>query len=230
MVNRGRRLDVNGRARLSGEVRTLRIPVPGLRTLGVCAFAALIAIGAAAWATFASSVIVTNTISSGTMTLVAGATGAKTNRFDISATDMAAGDTVQRTLDLTVGGTITNKELDLLLTASPSTALDTNAAGLTIFIEKCSVAWTEAGSNPAYTSTCSGTQTTVWAVEAVSVMKARTTFALIPTAVSSTLFLKITLTLPTGLTTANTELATFGSLSSTLSFAFSAVQRVGTSR
>ncbi len=222
-------------ARNSRAERFIKLPIPGPRTLFVVGLAVMIAMGGVAWAQFMATVTVTHSAASGSMTLTAGATGAKTNRFDISATTLAIGDTVQRTLDLTVGGTIATKELDLLLTASPSTLLDTSATGLTILIEKCSVAWTEAGSNPAYTSTCSGSQSTVWAVEAVSVMKARNTFALIPTTVSGTLFLKITLTLPAGANNAadnlfqGTAVPPVG-LSSTLSFAFSTVQRVATDK
>ena len=41
--------------------------------------------------------------------------------------------------------------------ASPSSLLDTDATnGLQIAIDKCSVAWTEAGSSPAFTYTCGG--------------------------------------------------------------------------
>jgi hypothetical protein len=57
----------------------------------------------------------------------------------------------------------------LSTTASPSSLLDTEATnGLQMVIEKCSTPWTEAGTAPAYTYTCSGTTSTVLASRAVA--------------------------------------------------------------
>jgi len=56
------------------------------------------------------------------------------------------------------------------VTASPSSLLDTDATnGLQLTIQSCPTAWTEAGTSPAYTYTCTGTATTVLPSRPVSI-------------------------------------------------------------
>ena len=56
----------------------------------------------------------------------------------------------------------------LTTSASTSSLLDTDAVnGLQLTVTSCSVPWTEAGTSPAFTYTCSGTQGTVLASRAV---------------------------------------------------------------
>ena len=58
--------------------------------------------------------------------------------------------------------------MTLTTSASPSSALDTDATnGLQMVIDRCSSAWTEAGSSPNFTYTCSGSTSTVQASRAV---------------------------------------------------------------
>ena len=76
-----------------------------LLSLAALGAAASIA-GMATYATFTSSVSQSQTISSGTVSLNLGATGAATNRLNIGASNIAPGDTMQRSVDLINGGTI----------------------------------------------------------------------------------------------------------------------------
>src|SRR5207302_7761454 len=82
---------------------------------------------------------------------------------------LVAGATLQRAVDVVNSGTISSDNLSsiqLTTTASPSSALDTDATnGLQMVIDKCSVAWTESG--PPYTYTCGGTTSSVLASRAV---------------------------------------------------------------
>jgi hypothetical protein len=76
------------------------------------------------------------------------------NRLSIGASNVVHGDTIQRVADPTNssgGGGDTLSSIVLSTTASPSSLLDTETTnGLQMTIEKCSNAWTEAGTAPAY--------------------------------------------------------------------------------
>src|SRR5438067_5716846 len=121
--------------------------------------------GLGTFATFTSSATGgPQSITSGTVTLNLGATGASSNRLNINATGVSAGDTIQRSVDLINGGNQNMASIPLTTTASPSSILDTDAInGLQMVIDKCSAAWTEAGTSPAFTYTCGGTTTSVLA-------------------------------------------------------------------
>src|SRR3954464_2266601 len=138
-----------------------------LISVAVIATAASIA-GLGTFATFTSSTTATHTVSSGSVTVALGAAGAA-NRLAVNATRIAPGDTMQRAFQLSNSGTIDLASAPTLTTtASPTSLLDTDATnGLQMVIDKCSVAWTEAGSSPAYTYTCGGTTTSVLATRAV---------------------------------------------------------------
>lgn len=186
------------------------------------------AIGAAAamaglgtFATFTSSTSANQTVASGTVTIALGTGGTAANRLTVNASSIAAGDTIQRAADLTNSGTVSLSAIALTTTASPTSLLDTDATnGLQMVIDKCSVAWTEAGSAPAYTYTCSGTTTTVLASRAVigSAM-ALSNLTLTPTATDH---LRVTLTLPSAAGN------TFETLTSTLTYNFTGTQRNAT--
>ena len=68
--------------------------------LGVAASIA----GLATYATFTSSTSASQSVSTGTVTIALGATGASTNRLNVAATNIAAGDTIQRSVDLINSG------------------------------------------------------------------------------------------------------------------------------
>src|SRR5436190_15953687 len=182
-----------------------------LATVALLGAAASIA-GLGTYATFTSSTSQSHAISSGTVTIALGATGASTNRLNIGASALAPGDTIQRSVDLTNSGSLDLASVTLTTTASPSSQLDTDATnGLQMVIDKCSQAWTEAG--PPYTYTCGGTTSSVLASRqvigsnlALSNLSSLTN--------GSTDHLRVTLTLPSGAGN------TLQNQSSTISYAF----------
>jgi hypothetical protein len=90
-------------------------------------------------------------------------------------------------------------------------------------IDKCSVAWTESGTAPAYTYTCGGTTSTVLASRAIIGSNlALSNLAALTT--GSTDHLRVTLTLP------STAGNTFQGLSSTISYNFVGNQRAATNK
>jgi spore coat-associated protein N len=199
---------------------SLRTRFPGrkvLSTLSVLCAAAAIA-GLGTFATFTSSTTpVTHTIASGTLTLSTGAV----NRLGTGASPIAAGDTMQRALDLDYAGSIAFGSVTLTTTASPSSALDTDTTdGLQIAIDRCSVAWTESG--PPYTYTCGGSTSTVLASQAL--IGSNVALSNLTLSAGSTDHLRVTLTLPSS---AGNSLQ---NKSSTISYVFTGVQRAGTDK
>ena len=192
-------------------------------SLGAVGGAASIA-GLGTFATFtASATGGPQQINSGSVSLTLGATGASTNRLNINASGVAAGDTIQRSVELiNNGGNLS--AITLTTSASPSSVLDTDATnGLQMVIDKCSVAWTEAGTSPAYTYTCSGTTTTVLASRAV--IGANLSLSNISATTGGvTDHLRVTLTLPSSADN------TFQNKTSTISYVFTGTQLAATNR
>jgi hypothetical protein len=160
----------------------------------------------------------------GTVTIALGATGASTNRLNLGASGLAAGDTMTRSVDLSNTGNLDLASVSLTTSASPSSALDTDATnGLQLTITRCSQAWTESGSSPAFTYTCGGSQSTVLASQAVIGSNVALSNLTCTTA-GNTDHLLVTLTLPSG---AGNSME---GLSSTLTFAFTGTQRNATNK
>lgn len=192
-----------------------------LATVAVLGAAASIA-GLGTYATWTSTTSQSHTISSGTVTIALGATGASTNRLNIGASGVAPGDTIQRSVDLTNSGSLDLASVTLTTTASPSSLLDTDAAnGLQMVIDKCSVAWTESG--PPYTYTCGGATSSVVASRAVIGSNIALS-NLGATTAGATDHLRVTLTLPSGAGN------TLQNQSSTISYAFTGTQRAATNK
>jgi predicted ribosomally synthesized peptide with SipW-like signal peptide len=178
--------------------------------------------GLGTFATFTSSTSASNSISSGTVTIALGATGAATNRLNVNATNIAAGDTIQRSFDLTNSGSLDLASVTLTTTAAPSSLLDTDVTnGLQMVVDKCSVAWTESG--PPYTYTCPGTLTSVIASRAVIGANLNMP-GLAALTSGGTDHLRVTLTLPAAAGN------TFQNLTSGLTYAFTGTQRAATSK
>jgi spore coat-associated protein N len=142
--------------RRSRERRKIALSV----ALLLAAAAALIA---GAFATF------TNTATAGSQAITSGtiklATG-PTNDAATGASNIAAGDSIAREIDLnSTGSGLADKEITLKFTASPSSLLDTDPTnGLQLSIQACSVAWTrtvEKTPPPAFTYECKGSASTV---------------------------------------------------------------------
>ena len=202
--------------------KTLTRLVASFAAVGVAAAVA----GLGTFATFTSSTSASHTISSGTVSIALGATGSA-NRLTLGASNVVPGDTIQRSADLINNGGANADNLSgivLTTTASPSSLLDTDATnGLQMSIDKCSVPWTETGTSPAYTYTCSGTTSTVLASRAV--IGANLPLSnLASTTTGSTDHLRVTLTLPSAAPN------TMQGLTSTISYNFVGTQRAATSK
>jgi predicted ribosomally synthesized peptide with SipW-like signal peptide len=179
------------------------------------------AIGAAAsiagfgtFATFTSSTSASNTIASGTLSLTA-----PFSRLGTGASPIAAGDTMQRAIDLSYSGSLNFGSATLTTSATSSSGLDTDATnGLQISIDKCSQAWTESG--PPYTYTCGGSITTVLASR--TLIGSGIALSNLTLTSGATDHLRVTVTLPSSATN------TLQNQSSTISYTFTGVQRAAT--
>jgi predicted ribosomally synthesized peptide with SipW-like signal peptide len=194
-----------------------------LVSLAVVSAAAGIA-GLGTFATFTSSTSATQSVSSGTVTIALGATGAATNRLTVGASNIAPGDTIQRSVDLINSGSIDLSGITLTTSATSSSLLDTDATnGLQMVIDRCSSTWTEGGTAPAYTYTCSGTTSTVLASRAVvgSNLSLSNLSALTG---GVTDHLRVTLTFPSAAPNS------FQNQSSTIQYTFTGTQRAGTNK
>jgi len=187
-----------------------------IASLAVLGAAAAIA-GLGTYATFTSSTSASHTIATGTLSLTSG----PTNRLGTGASLVAAGDSMQRAIDLNYAGSISFGSATLTTNATTSSALDTDATdGLHMAIDKCSVAWTESG--PPYTYTCSGTTSSVLA--SAPVIGSNLALSNLTLTAGSTDHLRVTVTLP------GTAGNSFENLSSTIAYTFTGVQRAGTSQ
>jgi hypothetical protein len=196
----------------------------------------LIAVGVLsfnAYANFSATQSYNQTIGSGTMTLALANETSATIAYNLAGSAIAPGDTMQRSLLLTVGGTVATASLSLTATATTSTALDTDATnGLTFKVESCSQKWDEtvSGGIPTYACDTGGgaTQATVVASEPVATLIAtgHTGGGALTTGLTlgGANHLKVTWGLPAG--TGNT----FQNLSSVVAVTFTTNQRAATNK
>jgi len=175
---------------------------------------ALALVGLGAFASFTSSTSASQTLSTGTVTIALGATGAQTNRLTVNATGLAPADSIQRSFDLSNTGSLNLASITLTTTATTSSLLDTDGTdGLQMAIDRCSAAWTESGSSPSFSYTCSGSTSTVLASRAV--IGSNLALSNLASLTSgSTDHLRLTLTLPSAAGN------TFQNLSSVIQYSF----------
>ena len=194
-----------------------------LVSLAVISAAAGIA-GLGTFSTFTSSTSASQSVSSGTVTIALGATGASTNRLTVGASNIAPGDTIQRSVDLIDSGSIDLASITLTTIATTSSLLDTDATnGLQMVIDRCSNAWTEGGTAPAYTYTCSGATSTVLASRAIiGTNLALSNLSALTNGVTD--HLRVTLSFPSAAPNS------FQNQSSTVQYTFTGTQRAGTSK
>jgi len=192
-----------------------------LGSIAVLGAAASVA-GLGTFASFTSSTSASQAISSGSVSIALGATG-PANRLTVAASGLVPGDTVERAVDLTSNSTDPLGSVSLQTSGAPNNALLTDANGLTVKVDKCSSAWTESGTAPAYTYTCSGTSTSILAAGAVGNTAALSGLAALSSG-SSTDHLLVTLALPAAATN------TLQGLSTSITYAFNGTQRTATSK
>jgi len=186
-----------------------------LLSVAVLGSAASIA-GLGTFATFTSSTSTSHTIASGTLSLTT-----PVSRLGTGASPIAAGDTMQRAIDLSYSGTISFGSVTLTTSATSSSLLDTDATnGLQIAIDKCSQAWTESG--PPYTYTCGGSTSSVLASRAL--IGSAIALSNLTLTAGSTDHLRVTVTLPSSADN------TLQNKSSTIDYTFTGVQRAGTNQ
>jgi spore coat-associated protein N len=181
--------------------------------------------GLGTYGAFTSSTSASTDVASGAVAITLGASGAA-NRLSVAATGLVPGDTVQRAVTLTnATGNQALAGITLTTLATTTSKLDTDPAlGLQLVIDKCSVPWTEAGTAPAYTYTCSGgTITPVLGPRAV-IGAALPLTGLSSTTAGNTDNLRVTLSLPGAADN------TFQSQSSAIDLSFTGTQRSGASK
>ena len=185
--------------------------------------------GRGTFGSFTSSTTPANQqVVSGTVAIAIGAAGSATNRLTVAATGLVPGDTVARAVQLTNAAgnqglsSITLSNLD----STPSLLSTDGTNGLQLMVQSCPTAWTEAGTAPAYTYTCTGTATTVMASRPVSIPSgsAVTLAGLNSLAAGGADNLLFTETFPT---VAGNSLQT---LTSNIAFTFTGTQRAGTAK
>ncbi|MGO4583506.1 TasA family protein [Arthrobacter sp. 2RAF6] len=180
--------------------------------------------GLGTYGAFTSSTSASTSVASGIVNIALGASGT-TNRLSVAASGLVPGDTVQRVATLSnATGNQALSAITLTTSALPTSLLDTNTTmGLQVAVDDCSVAWTEAGTSPAYTYTCSGTTTSVLASRPV--IGANVALAnLTSVTAGHTDNLRVTLTLP------STADNTLQNQNSTIAFNFTGTQRTATNQ
>jgi spore coat-associated protein N len=182
--------------------------------------------GLGTYGAFTSSTSASNAVASGTVAIALGAPGTAGNRLSVAASGLVPGDTVQRTATLSnATGNQALSAITLTTSALPTSKLDTDTTmGLQMVVDNCSVPWTEAGTAPAYTYTCTGgTTTQVLASRAVTGSNLALANLNSVTA-GQTDNLRVTLTLPA------TADNTLQNQSSTIAFNFTGTQRTATNK
>lgn len=133
-------------------------------------------------------------VNTGTLKLTQAASGVAgiTGGFTTPISLVAPGDTVNRYIDVTNGGTLDAASMTLGIAASPSNTLTTDGTnGFQITVKQCSVAWTSAG-------VCSGTTTTVLSTKSALAMATPQTLTLASLSAAAVSYLQISLNLPAG--------------------------------
>lgn len=211
------------RQALRSSARKLGTARGSIGAFVVLAIVAAAAASAGAFGTFTSTVNDSHSVTGGTVVIALGTHGAA-NRLNVDATNVAPGDTIERVVDLSNTGSLDLSSIKLTTTATASSLLDTDTThGLQMQIDNCDQAWTEAGVSPAYTYTCGGSTSAVFA--SAPIITANTTLNNLTSLTSGdTDHLLITLTLPSSADN------TFQSESSTIDYSFTATQRTATNR
>ena len=203
-----------------------------LLSLAALGSAAAIA-GLGTFATFTSTTSATQDVTAGKVQIALADEGPE-NRLSVDATNVVAGDTIDRVVNLVSTSTDPLASVKLTTTASVSSVLDTDTeTGLTMYIRNCSVAWAEGGVSPASTYTCAGDEsavlgTAVSPVDIITTTEGGVTLNNLTATASgaATDHLLITVALPQANTVANQVTPP----SSTIDYSFVGTQRNATNR
>lgn len=180
--------------------------------------------GLGTFADFTDTETGSTAIDTGVVAMTIGATGVA-NRLSVAATDIVPGDTISRAVDLTVDATTTSTPASITLTTTGSTSnlLTTDATnGLQMTVRSCSVAWTESGTSPSFSYTCSGTESEVVASRAI--IGTNLSLSNLALTAGSTNRLMVRVSLP------STADNTFQNLANTITYSFTANQRAAAAK
>jgi spore coat-associated protein N len=172
--------------------------------------------------------VAAHSVSTGTLKLTHAASGQAglTGVFSTAITGMAPGDTVNRYIDVTQGGTLDGAALTLKVADAAATTLTTDATnGLQITVSQCSVAFT------ATTGACTGTTTTALATISANGLLSAQSLSGISTTAGAVAHLKIALALPAGSELTSNGVLPVGTVqgvTSTLTWTFFETQRTAT--
>jgi spore coat-associated protein N len=159
-------------------------------------------------------------ISSGTLSLTYADVGAG---FGTAITGIAPGDTVNRFIALTNGGTLAGKDLTLRISAAASNILTTDAAkGLQMSVTGCTVPWTPA------TGVCSGTTVALLGSTPAPTLIATPQTLVSAVSAGETLNLRIGISLPDATETTTNGVPPVGTvqgLTANITWTFNEVQR-----
>jgi spore coat-associated protein N len=181
--------------------------------------------GLGTYGAFTSTTGASASVASGTVNIALGTAGTANNRLTVASTGLVAGDTVQRAATLTNSGDQNLTAVTLTTAATTTSLLDTDATnGLQVAIDRCSVAWTEAGTAPAYTYTCSGGTITPVLASRRLIGADLALANLASVTAGGTDNLRVTVTLPASADT------NFQGKSSVVDFSFTGTQRSATSK
>lgn len=179
--------------------------------------------GLGTYGSFTSTTSASASVASGTVKVDLGAAGAA-NRLSVPATGLVPGDSVQRAVTLSNSGTQDLSGVALTTVASTTSKLDTDTTnGLQVAIDSCSVPWTEAGTAPAYTYTCSGATKSVLAARPI-IGANLPLINLGSTGAGKADNLRVSVTFPTAADNS------FQGISSVVGFTFTGTQRVATNQ
>lgn len=191
--------------------------------------AVLVAMGAGVWATLSATAanVAPQQVTTGTLKLTLGANGAG---FDQAIANMAPGDTVNRYVDLTNGGTLDGQALSLQVGATGASALITD--GSTTRALRISVSTCTGGTWNTATGVCTGgTKGTLLAATPLSGLSAPATIVPGSIAAGDVQRLQVSVQLPDqNETTVNGVLptATVQGLTANLTYTFTETQRSAT--
>jgi hypothetical protein len=216
------------RRALRSKARKLGTPRGSIGAFAVLAIVAASAASAGAFGTFTNTATVAQSpLTAGTVELTLGDNaGTGENTLTVGAGNMAAGDDVQRVVDIYNSGTLDLSELDIAASATGDSVMyDGSSSALQIDVEACSAAWTEHGdgSTTPYTYTCDSPATESTAFSSSAAPVSTTALTNVDLTSGGVNHLRVTATLPSG-----DDEATYGGKSATLTYTFTATQRTAT--
>lgn len=213
---------VTGRAPINIFLRILIVFAATLGGMGLVTSNVFALLTASAYNTTGGSVTTGTLILTVSPSTVNGITGGFTS--PIAA--MAPGDTVNRYVDLTIGGTLdaANPSLQILATTDNTLVTDSDN-GLQVTITGCSVEWTNTG-------TCSGTTTSVLGQTSAATLRSASQSLTLPTLLARGVNrLKVTIFLPSGnenVENGNLPVGSVQGLTNSLTWKFAVTARTAT--